>query len=91
MTIWVVYRDVTGFPRQQFERLPKPKPGDLVIRDLVLPGMYGFPDMYVRKHHFHINEDVVHLITYTERELSSSEAQILAQQYLSRPKGERPS
>ena len=68
---WIVYRDIQDFPRKSFERIDAPKPGDRIVKDQKFPGMYGYPDMYVRRHHIHIDaETVVNLITYTEHELA---------------------
>jgi hypothetical protein len=76
---WIVYRDITGFPRQQFERIDPPKPGELLVRDQVFPGAYGYPTMYIRKHHVHLADQIImNLITYTEREPNAEELPELA-------------
>jgi hypothetical protein len=74
MEYWIVYRDVTGFPRKQFEKIDAPKAGDKVIKDMVMPGMFDYPSMYIRSRRVpFIGGDVVNLITYTEKELSREE------------------
>lgn len=89
MELWTVYRDVMGFPRKQFEILPTPKAGDLLIKDMVMPGMFDVPTMYVRRHRVEMGEDVVNLVTYTEIELEDDDVQALAKEALARGKNER--
>ena len=79
---WIIYRDVAEFPRKQFERIDAPKPGEKVIKDQVFPAAHGFAAMYIKRHHIHIGEAVVNLITYTEVELSVDEAIAIAKSAL---------
>ena len=85
---WIVYRDITDFPRKQFERIAAPKPGALVIKDQVFPGGHGFPAMYIKHHKIYVDRQAVNLITYTEAPVSIKEAAELARQALDA--GENP-
>jgi hypothetical protein len=77
---WIIYRDVTGFPRKRFERMAAPGPGELLIKDQVFPGDAGFPAMYIRRHRVQLDVVVVNLITYTEAPVDDQQAAALARQ-----------
>jgi len=73
--IWIVYRDVEDFPRKQFEILPPPQPGQVVVKPTILPGAFGYPDMHisVRVGMSGDASTVINLITYTEHKLTEPE------------------
>src|SRR4051794_8988304 len=85
-TQWIIYRDIADFPRKVLERMPRPKPGDKVIKDQVFPAMYGYPAIYIKNHELMIDEIAVHLITYTEAKVLSEQAEALARQAIGEAK-----
>jgi len=70
--VWIVYRDVEDFPRKQFEVMPPPA-GGLVIKPMVLPGAFGYPDTHIRVRVGMIESTVINLIAYTELKLREAE------------------
>jgi hypothetical protein len=81
MIYWFAYRDIMDAPRKQFERLTV-DPDALIIRDQVIPAMFGFKAVHIKRHQHRIGEHTVNLITYTEQPVAPEEAHQLAEQAL---------
>jgi hypothetical protein len=80
---WVVYKDIEDSePRQSFEMMAAPQPGEPVIKSEVLPGALGEKDVYIRRNGRRIGVDEIHLLTYTHQELNPREVRNLMNQAL---------
>jgi hypothetical protein len=80
---WVVYKDIEeSEPRQSFEVMAAPQPGEPVIKSDILLGVIGDQDIYVRRYGRRIGTDEVHLVTYTHQSLRPREVRhLLVQAY----------
>ena len=67
-------------PRQSFEVMAAPQPGELAIRPGVRPGLLGEKDIYIRRYGRRIGLDQVHLVTYTYQELNPRQVRHLVYQ-----------
>jgi hypothetical protein len=72
--IWVAYRDIADYPRQQFERLDPPTDEALQVKPGIIPGMFGLPDVPIAWHTGNIQGVMVHLVTYTEKPVKRKRA-----------------
>jgi hypothetical protein len=80
---WITYKDIEDIePRQSFEMMGVPKPGEQVVRSGMLPGKAGLKDLYVRWLHRGVGADTVHLLTYTHVALKARESKDLVIQAL---------
>ena len=80
---WIVYRDIEDSePRQSFEMMVAPQPGEPLIKSEILPGAPGGKDVYIRRNGRRIGIDEVHLLTYTHQELNPRQVRNLMNQAL---------
>lgn len=87
---WFAYRDLADPEMPQgFEVLPAPGPRERVVKPGVLPGGFGYPDLYIMWHYGEVEGDQVHLVTYTERELGPFEVERLLREAWEFARGDR--
>ena len=80
---WVVYKDIEGSePRQSFEVMAAPQPGEPVVKSEIQPGAPGRKEIYIRRNGRRIGINEVHLLTYTHQELNPREVRNLMNQAL---------
>ena len=69
----IVYNITDDIPPEQrgFRVVGKVPPGSALIKEGVLPGAFGYKDLYIR----HIPKDKLLVISYTHTELSEADRQ----------------
>ncbi len=67
----MVYRDLKrdGYDNH-CEFCEPPKPGQKIIKSQIIPGMYGFPDMYIRYLGMNFRDKEYRIISYTDYEVN---------------------
>ena len=51
--------------------------GGKIIKEMVVPGLFGHKDIYIRHHNFWDRGETVMLITYTNEEITGEEIEIV--------------
>lgn len=76
---WVVYHDVEDFgPRRSFEVMGEPPPEMGMVEEQLIIRGFRRKDIYIRWHHWLLDQAKLHLVTCTHEALTDHEVRRLA-------------
>ena len=74
--VWLIFRDIEGYPRKQFEYIGSPRT-DHMVSNIGKFRRSGYNDYYVMRYHTKFDQTDLTVISYTEKELTREQSSSL--------------